>query len=114
MFMIAATSSSKGNGSILILLYFVIFGAFYFLYLRPRSKKQKAARTEARQVEVGERAQTIGGFVGTVVKRTDTLVTMKADSGAELDFVPTAIARRIEPVVETAQAEPAIEEGHDH
>jgi preprotein translocase subunit YajC len=93
----AATKSSAS--SYIIILYLVIFGAVYYFYLRPRSKKTKAARQQAKQVEVGERAQTIGGFVGTVVNRTDEFVTLRAASGVELDFVPSAIARRFDPVV---------------
>jgi len=48
---------------------------------------------------VGQRAQTIGGFVGTVVKSESDLITLRTDAGVELDFVPTAIARRYNPVV---------------
>jgi len=88
--------TSSGSSTILI-LYVVVFAAIYFFYLRPRSRKQKAARQEARKVEVGDVAQTIGGFVGTVVKEESGLITLRGASGAELDFIPTAIARRYEP-----------------
>ena len=91
-------ASGSGSSSILI-IYVVVFGGLYFFYLRPRSKKQKAARLVAKKVEVGERAQTIGGFVGTVVSQTDEFVTLRSASGVELDFVPSAIARRFDPVV---------------
>ena len=90
--------ASSGSSSILI-IYVVVFGGLYFFYLRPRNRKQKAARLQGRKVEVGERAQTIGGFVGTVVKQEDDLVTLRSASGAELDFVPSAIARKFEVVV---------------
>ena len=90
--------ASSGSSSILI-IYVVVFAAIYFFYLRPRSKKQKAARQSARKVEVGERAQTIGGFVGTVVSQDDQLITLRSASGVELDFIPSAIARRFDPVV---------------
>jgi preprotein translocase subunit YajC len=89
----------------LIILYVVVFGSLYFFYIRPRSQKQKAARQETRKVELGERAQTIGGFVGTVVKMDDGLITLRGASGVELDFIPTAIARKYNPpssVPETA------------
>lgn len=88
--------TSSGSSTILI-LYVVVFAAIYFFYLRPRSRKQKAARQEARKVEIGDVAQTIGGFVGTVVKEDGGLITLRGASGAELDFIPTAIARRYEP-----------------
>ncbi|HEY7931811.1 MAG TPA: preprotein translocase subunit YajC [Acidimicrobiales bacterium] len=98
MIAVLVAAKSSGSSSILI-IYAVLFAAFYFFYLRPRSKKQKAARIDARQVEVGQRAQTIGGFVGTVVKKADDLVTLRGASGVELDFVPSAIAKRFDPVV---------------
>jgi preprotein translocase subunit YajC len=88
----------KSNNSYILIIYAVVFGAFYFFYIRPRSRKQKATRQQARQVEVGERARTIGGMIGTVVKRTDEAVTLKTASGLEIDFIPSAIAGRHDPV----------------
>ena len=75
----------------------MVFGSLYFFFIRPASQKQKAARPETRKVELGERAQTIGGFVGTVVKMDDGLITLRGASGVELDFIPTAIARKYNP-----------------
>ncbi len=92
-------AASSGSSSSILIIYVVVFAALYFLYLRPRSRKQKAARAAARKVDVGDRAQTIGGFVGTVVAQNDELITLRSASGIELDFVPSAIARRFDPVV---------------
>ncbi|HEV7958050.1 MAG TPA: preprotein translocase subunit YajC [Acidimicrobiales bacterium] len=104
---LAATKSS--SDSYLILIYIVIFGALYFFYLRPRSRRQKAQRQTARKVEVGDRAQTIGGFVGTVVRNDSDLITLRTDAGVELEFIPSAIARRYDPIV----SEPEIPESTD-
>jgi preprotein translocase subunit YajC len=98
-------AAGSGSSSILI-IYVVVFGALYFFYLRPRSKRQKAQRSESRKVEVGQRAQTIGGFVGTVVKNESDLVTLRSASGVELDFIPSAIARRYDPVPESSDDHP--------
>ncbi|HEY5262838.1 MAG TPA: preprotein translocase subunit YajC [Acidimicrobiales bacterium] len=96
--LLAASSTKKSSFSpIYLLLYVVVFGSLYFFYIRPRSQKQKAARLNTRKVELGERAQTIGGFIGTVVKMDDGLVTLRGASGVELDFIPTAIARKYDP-----------------
>jgi preprotein translocase YajC subunit len=93
----ATTKKSSSLSPILLLVYVVLFGSLYFFYFRPRSQKQKAARQAGRKVELGERAQTIGGFVGTVIKMDDGLVTLRGASGVELDFIPTAIAKRFDP-----------------
>ncbi len=55
----------------------IVFGGLYFFYLRPRSRRQKAARQQTRQVEVGDQARTIGGMIGTVVRRTEEAVTLR-------------------------------------
>jgi len=94
-----ATTAKKSSGisSLVLLFIVVVYGSLYFFYIRPRSQRNKAARMNTRKVELGERAQTIGGFVGTVVKMDDGLITLRGASGAELDFVPTAIARKYDP-----------------
>ncbi len=111
--LLLATTKKTGSSisPILILVYVVVFGSLYFFYIRPRSQKQKAARLTNRKVELGERAQTIGGFVGTVVKMEDGLITLRGSSGVELDFVPTAIARKYDPPA--AVAESADDEHHE-
>jgi preprotein translocase subunit YajC len=110
--LLATTKKTSSSISpILILVYVVVFGSLYFFYIRPRSQKQKAARLTNRKVELGERAQTIGGFVGTVVKMEDGLITLRGSSGVELDFVPTAIARKYDPPA--AVAESADDEHHE-
>jgi preprotein translocase subunit YajC len=91
-------AAAKGGSSYILIIYALVFGALYFFYLRPRSRRQKAARQTQKKVEVGERAQTIGGFVGTVTKMTDEFITLKTPGGVELDFIPSAIARRFDPV----------------
>ena len=112
MLVAAAKSSSD---SYLILIYIVVFGALYFFYLRPRSRRQKAQRQTQRKVEVGDRAQTIGGFVGTVVRNDSDLITLRTDGGVELDFVPSAIAKRYDPIVSEVHEVPeSTDDDHDH
>jgi preprotein translocase subunit YajC len=108
-----ATTAKKSSGisSLVLLFIVVVYGSLYFFYIRPRSQRNKAARLNTRKVELGERAQTIGGFVGTVVKMDDGLITLRGASGAELDFVPTAIARKYDPPA--AVPEPSDDEHHE-
>jgi preprotein translocase subunit YajC len=116
MLFAAAKSSSS---PVIIIIYVVIFGGLYFFYLRPRSRKQKAARVQARQVDVGERARTIGGLIGTIVSRTDETVTLRTASGVELEFIPSAIAGRVDPVppssddADTSESDDSSHEGDD-
>jgi preprotein translocase YajC subunit len=95
----AATAKKSSGISPFILIYLVFIGGLYYFFIRPRNKRMKAQRQETRKVDVGERAQTIGGFVGTVVKSEPDLITLRTDAGVELEFIPSAIARRYDPVV---------------
>ena len=104
-------AASKSSGSpLIIVIYVIVFGGLYFFYLRPRSRKQKAARQQTRQVEIGEKARTIGGMIGTVVKRTDEAVTLRTESGVELDFIPSAIAGKHVPPASDDEVETDHEE----
>jgi len=105
----AATKSS--SSSYILIIYVIVFGGLYFFYLRPRSKRQKAARQVSKKVEIGERAQTIGGFVGTVVSQNDEFITLRTAGGVELEFVPSAIARRFDAVVVTETKDDEAPEG---
>ena len=90
-------AATKSSGSpLIIIIYVIVFGGLYFFYLRPRSRKQKAARQQARHVEIGDKVRTIGGMIGTVIRQNDEAVTLRTDSGLELDFVPSAIAGKHE------------------
>jgi preprotein translocase YajC subunit len=96
--LLAAAAKSSSSGSAFFLIIIVVYAVVYFAFIRPRSRKAKAARQQTRVVEIGERARTIGGLIGTVVARTDEAVTLRTASGVELDFIPSAIAGRIDPV----------------
>ncbi len=103
-------AATKSSGSpLIIIIYVIVFGGLYFFYLRPRSRKQKAARQQGRQVEIGDVVRTIGGIIGTVVRRTDDVVTLRTESGVEIEFIPSAIAGKH--VV--ASSAPDDEAGHD-
>lgn len=118
----AASSKSKTTSSsgVYFLFLIVLFGVMYYVFIRPRNRRQRESMAQKRKVQVGDRAQTVGGLVGTVTAVSDDLVTIRCDSGAVLDFVPQAIHHRIDPVVpesaddESAEAhDEAADEGHD-
>ncbi len=104
--MFAAKAAKKGSSSgVFLLLLVVVYGAVFYFYLRPRSKRQKAARAEAKKVDVGERIRTIGGFVGVITKIEDGVTTVRGANGIELDFIASAIAGKFEPTP-TVEPEP--------
>ncbi|HEY1824586.1 MAG TPA: preprotein translocase subunit YajC [Acidimicrobiales bacterium] len=97
--LLATTAPKKSSSgfSYIIIIYVVVIGGFYYFYMRPRNKRMREQRQQQNKVEVGERAQTIGGFVGTVVRSDADMITLRTDAGVELEFVHRAIARRYDP-----------------
>ncbi|MGD0054224.1 MAG: preprotein translocase subunit YajC [Acidimicrobiales bacterium] len=107
----AAKTKSSGNFDLLFIVI-ILYGCLYYFYFRPRRKKMNAQRQNQRKVEVGDMAQTIGGLVGTVVAQGDEFVTIRTQSGAELDFIPTAIAKKYQSTIkDTSDEEPEAQEG---
>lgn len=49
----------------------IIFGAFYFLLIRPQQKKQKAHTALVSGLAVGDEVMTAGGILGKVTNVTD-------------------------------------------
>ncbi len=95
MLQFVATTSKSSSSSLLLVLYIVAFGLIWYFFLRPRSQKRKAQMAEARRVTVGDQCQTIGGVIGTVIAQSDTTVTLRTTTGVELEFVSSAIGRKI-------------------
>ena len=48
MFTLAAQSSPV-NGIVLVLIYALIFGGFWFLFIRPQKKEQKRVQATGRE-----------------------------------------------------------------
>jgi preprotein translocase subunit YajC len=97
--LIGVVKKSSGTSYFLFIII-AAYAAIYFFYLRPRQKKAKAARTQARGVEVGDRAVTIGGLVGTVTSMEADMVTLTTEDGTKLQFLARAIANKyVEPTV---------------
>jgi preprotein translocase subunit YajC len=90
------------------LLLVVVFGAFYFLLLRPMKRRQQKAATDAKQMRetlsVGSEIVTIGGLYGTVVDMDDDSVMLEIAEGVNARYDRAAIARVIAPVEEADDA----------
>ena len=71
MFSLAAQSSSGTSWVILIVVYAVIFGGFYMIFMRPQKKEQKRVQAMINEMEVGDTVLTTSGFYGLLVDKVD-------------------------------------------
>ncbi len=75
----------------------IVFIIFYFLMIRPQSKKDRARREMLDMLEKGDRVVTIGGIHGQIVTVRDKEVVVRVDDdkGVKLKMNRSAISRVI-------------------
>jgi len=93
--MILATGGTTDIKQLLPMI--IMVGAFifvyYFLFIRPQSKKKKETQSMLDNLKKGDRIVTIGGVHGKVVSSKDNTVTIRVDSNAEITFDKNAISK---------------------
>ena len=75
-----------------LLPFAAIILIFYFLLIRPQSKKRKEAEKMIAALKKGDKVVTIGGLHGTIQSVKETTVIIKADDNVKLEFLRSAIS----------------------
>ena len=79
----AAPSTTGGMlGTILPLL--LIFVVFYFLLIRPQTKRAKEHREMIGKLAAGDEVVTTGGLLGRITEVSDSFVTLQIASGVTI------------------------------
>jgi preprotein translocase subunit YajC len=74
----AATGAPAGPGGLqFIILMVVMFGAMYFLIIRPQQKRQKEHAAMLTKLAAGDEVVTSGGILGRLVEVGDSFVTLE-------------------------------------
>lgn len=71
---------------------------FYVILIRPQKNKDKKVKDMLSTLKRGDRVQTIGGILGTVVEARETDVLLKVDetSNTKIKFARSAIHKVLE------------------
>ena len=92
IYTLAAETAAKQGGaqSILVMVLYlaVIFGAMYFLLIRPQRKKQKEEKKMRDNLQVGDEIVTIGRVISL---KEDTLVIESASDHSKLTVARWAL-----------------------
>ena len=94
-----AAQSSGGSWALLIVVYAVIFGGFWFIFIRPQKKEQKRVQSMISEMEVGDTVLTTSGFYGDI-SDDDVIVEFGSNRNCRIPMQKAAIAQ-----VEKASAE---------
>ncbi len=77
----AGADATAGDGGMsMIIMLLAMVGIFYFLMIRPESKRKKQAEAMRSAMKVGDKVTTIGGIVGTVVDIKDDKFVMETSA----------------------------------
>lgn len=75
MILLQATAQGNQNFSMIFMVLMIV--VFYFLFLRPNQKKQKAVSTFRNNLLVGDMVLTNGGLKGKVVEIINEWVVLE-------------------------------------
>ncbi|WP_060787734.1 preprotein translocase subunit YajC [Geobacillus zalihae] len=71
-----------------IVLFFVIF---YFLFIRPQQKRQRAIQQMQANLKKGDKIVTIGGLHGIIDSVDEDKIIVRAGDGTRLTFDRSAV-----------------------
>jgi preprotein translocase subunit YajC len=85
----------------------LLFGAMYFMMIRPQQRRRRQAEQMQSSIGPGDEVVTIGGLYGTVTSLDDETVKLEVAPGVQTRYARPAIARVVNKV---PQAEPVADE----
>jgi len=90
----AAEGAQSGpmGGLMQFLPFLLIIAVFYFLIIRPQSKKQKETQKMLAALKKGDRVVTIGGVHGTIQSVREKTVVVKVDDTTKIEFARSAVS----------------------
>lgn len=89
----AGAAAQQGDAGFMgFLPLIIIFVLFYFLLIRPQSKRQKEHKQMVEALTKGDEVVTSGGMLGKTTEVGDTFITIEVAEGVEVKVQRSAVA----------------------
>jgi len=88
----AGGETTGGFDWMLIIFLVVIFGLFYFLFIRPQRKRQKEHQQLVEELKRGDNVLTAGGIYGVVESISEDSIVVKVESGTTIRVAKNSVA----------------------
>lgn len=88
----APAASTQGSMFSFLLPFALIIAVFYFLIVRPQSKRMKEQRQLMSNLALGDEVLTTSGIIGRLKKLSDGYVILTINKDIEMMFQKAAIA----------------------
>ncbi len=76
----------------LIVFLVLIFGLFYFLFIRPQRKRQKQHQQLVQELKRGDNVITAGGIFGVIENVSEDSIVIKVESGTTIRVAKDSVA----------------------
>ena len=86
-----ATGAAGGQMFTMLITFGLIILIFYFLVIRPQSKKQTETQKMLGALKKGDKVSTAGGIRGVVTAVKEQSVTIKVDDNTKIEFNKSAV-----------------------
>jgi preprotein translocase subunit YajC len=87
----APAGAAQGGGLMTFLPLIIIFVIFYFLLIRPQSKRAKEHRDMVTKLAKGDEVITNGGLLGRITDLDDNYLTVEIASGVAVKLQRQAV-----------------------
>jgi preprotein translocase subunit YajC len=88
----AATTAHPQSMMSTLIFILVFFGIFYFLLIRPQSKRQKELRSMLNNLSTGDEVVTSGGIMGKIKEISDQSITLEIAENISVRIQRNAVA----------------------
>jgi preprotein translocase subunit YajC len=90
-----AAGAPQGSPLMTVLPLLLIFVVFYFLLIRPQSKRAKEHREMVAKLAAGDEVVTTGGLLGRLTEVGESFVTLQVSPGVSIQVQKFQIAQLV-------------------
>src|SRR5688572_30531073 len=91
-----ATGGSGQSGALMQIPFLILmFVVFYFLLIRPQTKRAKEHRTMVAALGVGAEVVTSGGILGKITEVSEQFVTLEIAPGVNIKVQRNAVSQEL-------------------
>jgi len=83
----------------------LIFVVFYFILIRPQSKRAKETKRMLDELKKGDEVVTSGGIIGRISGIKDTEITLQVQEGVRIRIQRSAVTGRLKTGSESSKTE---------
>jgi preprotein translocase subunit YajC len=87
-----AQGAQQGDSTSFIIMMVLMFGAFYFLLIRPQQKKQKAHTELVSGLKAGDEVLTAGGVLGKITAVSEHYAVVKISDNTEIKIQKSSVS----------------------